>query len=154
MAFIVAESTKMGGPSSNTSLMNSLPLKRSTRKKWENAATHLSRGQFIFDPVCVVSWSEICSAASCSLVKCCSFPLVLAGSPITLLSNYLLLWLCPPPLLHNILNQAVSRQDCSSVVFNSSPYTSPTHLSWFCSKKNLKCCFVRFNFRSDTDKHI
>lgn len=53
MAFIVAESTKMGGPSSNTSLMNSLPLRRSTRKKWENAATHRSRGRLC----CFVVWN-------------------------------------------------------------------------------------------------
>ena len=33
MAFIVAESTNMGGPSSNTSLMNSLPFVEISMKK-------------------------------------------------------------------------------------------------------------------------
>lgn len=36
MAFIVAESTSIGGPSSNTSLMNSLPLLGKIREEHEN----------------------------------------------------------------------------------------------------------------------
>lgn len=35
MAFMVAESTNMGGPSSNTSLMNSLPWRKRTEGKSE-----------------------------------------------------------------------------------------------------------------------
>lgn len=41
MAFIVAESTNIGGPSSNTSLMNSLPLfKIKIQEDQENTSTN------------------------------------------------------------------------------------------------------------------
>lgn len=132
MAFIVAESTNIGGPSSNTSLMNSLPLfKIKIQEDQENTSTNtsawddtsiiqiLTSGQSILDTVCSVVWNMFhCLMFTCEMLQ---FSISTGYQPdCWLLSNQLLVMAFFPPTLHIILNQVLSGQaDRSSLCLSA-----------------------------------
>lgn len=97
MAFIVSASTNIGGPSSNTSLMNSFPQfetrTRGLRKRnHQHHKIQILSSQFVLHRL---------QCEICSLVKCCSFPLALATSQIAdYCPTSYLYWLSPASTLH------------------------------------------------------
>lgn len=140
MAFIVSASTNIGGPSSNTSLMNSLPqFKTRTRglrkRNHQHHKIQILSSQFVLHRL---------QCEICSLVKCCIFHQhwLPARSQTTVQPATCTAF--PSPRHYIILNQVVSRQAyrsslCLSAVSDSCHHsTQPLRLKCIRQLKNEK----------------